>query len=483
MDRPRRDFLEYLLAAAAAAVATQPGCRPAPEPAKEEKKSDNKLRVAVIGLGGWGRAHVRAWRSRGDVEVAYLCDVDRGVGERVAEEEFGKYRRPPTLVTDLRRIFDDSGVDAVSIATPHHWHALAAVWAMQAGKDVFVEKSVSHNLREGQVMVAAARKYSRICQAGLQRRSHGIVNAMTRYIQDGRLGKVSLAHCLTFKRRPPIGPTGERSAHENVALDLWLGPAQRRPITRRRFHYDWHWFWDYGNGAIGNNGIHRVDVARRAMGLDNVGTHVISLGGRLGPPDAGETPNTQLTIHAFDDATIVHQVRGLATGPYRQYTDGVVFFGTEGVIAYAGKQAVRFDNDGAIQQVFEGSNESHIGNFVDAIRSRNRERLHADIQEGHLSSALCHLANISYRLGNPASEREIARALERVPCQDDVRETFRLLKEHLAGNRIELGRTPLTLGPWLKLDPASDSPFEPEAEPYLWRDYRAPFVLPDEKGV
>jgi predicted dehydrogenase len=481
MDRPRRDFLEYLLSAVA--VAAQPGCRPAHEPATQVKKSDDKLRVAVIGLRGYGRTHVRAWKARSDVEIAYLCDADLGVGQRVAEKEFGNGNRPPNLVTDMRRIFDDRDVDAVSIATPHHWHALAAVWAMQAGKDVFVEKPVSHNVREGRVMVAAARKYGRICQAGTQRRSHGIVNAMARYMLDGKLGKVSLAHCLTFKRRPPIGPTGEHTAPENVTLDLWLGPAQRKPITRQRFHYDWHWFWDYGNGAIGNNGIHRVDVARWAMGLGNVGTHVISLGGRLGQPDAGETPNTQLTVHTFDNATIVHQIRGLPTGPYKHYRDGVVFFGTEGVIAYAGRQAVRFDDNGAIQQVFEGTDENHFDNFVEAMRSRNRERLNADIHEGHLSSALCHLANISYRLGKPATERDITRALESVPSQDDVRETFRQLREHLVENRIELDKTPLTLGPWLKLDPATDSPFEPEAEPYLWREYRAPFVLPDAQSV
>ncbi|HXV40546.1 MAG TPA: Gfo/Idh/MocA family oxidoreductase [Steroidobacteraceae bacterium] len=480
MDRPRRHFLQYLLAAA---VAAQSGCRPTPDATSRGKASGDKLRVAVIGLGGWGRTHVRAWKARGDVEIAYLCDADPGVGQRLAGVEFGKYRRPPKLVTDMRRIFDDRDVDAVSIATPHHWHALAAVWAMQAGKDVFVEKPVSHNLREGRVMVAAARKYNRICQAGTQRRSHGVVNAMARYIQERRLGTVSLAHCLTFKRRPSIGPGGPHTAPANVELDLWLGPAPRKPVTRRRFHYDWHWFWDYGNGAIGNNGIHRVDVARWAMGLDNVGTRVISLGGRLGRPDAGETPNTQLTVHAFDNATIVHQVRGLPTGPYKQYGDGVVFFGTEGVIAYSGKQAVRFDDDGAIQQVFGGTDENHFGNFVEAIRSRNREQLNADIQEGHRSSALCHLANISYRLGKPASARDIARALEGVPSQDDVRETFRLFEQHLAENRIDLDRTPLTLGPWLELDRATDAPIEPEAEPFLWREYRAPFVLPDEKGV
>jgi len=480
MERSRRDFLQYLLAAA---VAAQSGCRPAADPESRGNKSGDKLRVAAIGLRGYGRTHVRAWKALRDVEIAYLCDVDLEVGQRVMKEEFGSDNRPPKLVTDMRRVFDDPDVDAVSIATPHHWHALAAVWAMQAGKHVYVEKPVSHNLREGRVLVAAARRYGRICQAGMQRRSHGVLNAMASYIQDGKLGKVSLAHCLTFKRRLPIGPDGPHIAPWNVDLDLWLGPAQRKPVTRRRFHYDWHWFWDYGNGAIGNNGIHRVDVARWAMGLDNVGTHVISLGGRLGEPDAGETPNTQLTVHAFGDATIVHQVRGLRTGPYKDYNDGVVFFGTEGAIAYSGRQAVRFDGDGAIQQVFEGADEDHFGNFVEAIRSGIRERLNADIQEGHLSSALCHLANISYRLGKPASERDIVHALESVPSQDDVSETLRLFKEHLAANGIALDQTPLILGPWLNLDPATDAPVESEAEPYLWREYRAPFVLPDEKNV
>jgi predicted dehydrogenase len=383
----------------------------------------------------------------------------------------------------MRRIFDDKDVDIVSIATPHHWHALAAVWAMQAGKDVYVEKPVSHNLREGRIMVAAASKYDRICQAGTQRRSHGVVNAMVKHMIDGKLGKVSLAHCLTFKRRPPIGPAGEYAPPKSVNLDLWFGPAQQTPITRERFHYDWHWFWEHGNGSIGNNGIHRVDVARWAMGLDNVGTNVISLGGRLGEPDAGETPNTQLSIHTFEDATIVHQVRGLPTGPYKTYKDGIVFFGTEGVIAYSGKDAVRFDNDGVLQQIFKGKNESPFGNFVKAVKSRKREKLNADIREGHISSALCHLANVSYRMGKPASAREIVKELESVASQDDVRETFASFNEHLSEGPLNLDKQPLTLGPWLKLDPATDSPVEPEAAPFLTREYRKPYVLPDIKGV
>jgi predicted dehydrogenase len=378
----------------------------------------------------------------------------------------------------MRRIFDDPTVDAVSIATPHHWHALAAIWAMQAGKDVYVEKPVGHDVREGAAMLQAARKYGRICQSGTQRRCHGVVRAMVKHVREGKLGKVELAHCLTFKGRNPIGPKGSYSPPSTVDFDLWCGPAPKLPLTRKKFHYDWHWFWEYGNGAIGNNGIHRIDVARWGLGLDDLGTRVLSFGARAGQADAGETPNTLVSLLVFEKATIVSQVRGLPTSTFKTYKDGVVFFGSDGVIAYAGKGAVRFDRKGKQEHVFTGTDESPFSNFVRAVRARKHAALAADIREGHLSSGLCHLANVSYRLGAAAPEAELAKRLEEERSHDDVKETFADTKRHLAAAGVDIGASPLTVGPWLRIDPATETVENPEAKPLLSRTYRAPFVLP-----
>jgi predicted dehydrogenase len=472
----RREFIEGLLIAAAATAV--PGCkRNVPPP-----RAGGKLRVAIIGLGGFGKKHVGAWANRNDCEIAYLCDVDTAVGAPIVSA-FSTAKRPPAFVTDMRRIFDDRTVDVVSIATPHHWHALAAIWAMQSGKDVYVEKPVSHNLNEGASMVAAARKYGRICQGGTQRRCHGVIRNVVKHLHDGQLGKVALAHCLTFQRRAPIGRKGDYTAPPTVDLDLWCGPAPKLALTRRRFHYDWHWFWEYGNGAIGNNGVHRVDVARWGLGLDGIGQRTLSLGARAGKADAGETPNTQLTLHVFEKATIVQQVRGLPTSTFKNYKDGVVFFGSDGVIAYSGSSAVRFDLNGKQEHVFTGSNEDPFDNFVRAVRSRNHEMLAADIREGHLSSALCHLANISHRLGTPKPQLDLLRELTSQPCHDDIEETFAETKIHLASAGIDIDRTPLTTGPWLHISPTTEKVENPEAAPLVTRAYRAPFVVPELAAI
>jgi predicted dehydrogenase len=471
----RREFLERLLVTAAAAAA--PACKHDLE--REGEDTDDKLRVGVIGLRGFGSTHVAAWKKRRDCEIAYLCDADTAVGEKIIDKEFGWFRRDPKFVTDMRRIFEDRTVDVVSIATPHHWHALAAIWAMQAGKDVYVEKPVSHNLKEGELMVAAARKYGRICQTGTQRRCHGVVRAMVKHMREGKLGKVELAHCLAFKGRKPIGPKGSHTPPSTVDFDLWCGPAPKQAITRKNFHYDWHWFWEYGNGAIGNNGIHRVDVARWGLGLDGIGTRALSFGARAGEADAGETPNTQVTLHVYENATIVQQVRGLPTKTFKNYKDGVVFFGSDGVIAYSGTAAVRFDHKGKQEHVFTGTDENPFSNFVRAVRSRKREALAADIREGHLSSALCHLANVSYRLGTQKPESELLQELESVTSHDDIKTTLAETKSHLAAAGIDIGKQPLTVGPWLRIASGTETVENPEAAPLLTRSYRAPFVVPE----
>ena len=242
------------------------------------------------------------------------------------EETAKRQGRAPKFVQDLRQVLDDPAVDVVSIATPNHWHALAAIWAMQAGKDVYVEKPVSHNISEGRRMVEAARKYQKICQTGTQCRSmHGTIEAIE-YVQAGKIGEVKLARGLCYKLRGSIGPKGElRPAGQRGLQPVARPGADEAPVTRPQFHYDWHWQWHYGNGDLGNQGIHQMDVARWGLGVDTLTKRVLSYGGRFGYEDAGETANSQVVIHDYGDKTLVFEVRGLKTEPLQDANVGVIF--------------------------------------------------------------------------------------------------------------------------------------------------------------
>ena len=308
----RRRFLEQSMLATAAAMGAAPAARLVAQE-KQSTSPNEKLSVAVIGVRGRGGAHAKAFAARDDCEVTYICDADEAVAPAVAKRFTDKQGRGPKWVTDMREIFDDASVDVVSIATPNHWHALAAIWAMQAGKDVYVEKPVSHNVSEGRRMVQVMEKYQRICQGGTQYRSAGTNRAAARYVAAGRLGRIKLARCFTYRPRQPIGPPGEYDVPKSVDYNLWAGPAPMQiPLRRPTFHYDWHWIWDYGNGEIGNNSVHRVDTMRLVLGLEGLGRGVICYGGRQFD-DAGETPNTQVVIHDFGDLTIVQEVRNLTS--------------------------------------------------------------------------------------------------------------------------------------------------------------------------
>jgi len=346
---PRRTFLENTILGVLAAT---PAGRIL---AAEEPTSGagEKITLGVIGTGSRGMGHLREFAARKNCEIAYVCDPDEGRAARAAKLVERNQSRAPKAVRDMREIFDDDAVDAVSIATCNHWHALGAILAMQAGKDVYVEKPVSHNVSEGRRIVETARKYKRICQAGTQNRSVGHMASAARYIQEGRLGEVKLARVIIHRRRGPIGPPGNYPVPEGVDYNLWAGPAPMAPVTRKNFHYDWHWFWDFGNGEIGNNGIHYVDVCRWMLDLKGPGKHVLSYGGRFGPPDAGETADTQIAIHDFDHATVVQEVRNLETTPY-PIRGGAVIFGSEGCIGLSRAASVLFDLEGKVVRGFKG---------------------------------------------------------------------------------------------------------------------------------
>jgi predicted dehydrogenase len=367
-------------------------------------------------------------------------------------------------------------VAAVFIATPNHWHALAAIWAMQAGKDVYVEKPVSHNVSEGRRIVQVARKLGRICQGGTQNRSNAALAEAIRYIHEGKLGQVKLARSIVYGRRGSIGGPTQCEIPASVDYNLWLGPAAMTPLTRPKFHYDWHWFWNTGNGELGNNNIHSLDICRWGLGVTGLGRAVISYGRRFGYTDAAETPNTQVCVFDFGDKTIVAETRGLKTEPFNpNFKSGWIFKGTEGIIA----DSSLFDLDGKLVRTFTGKTESHFANFLNAVRSRKISDLHADVLETHQSTALCHIGNISWRLGRLSSPAEIQKELSRLKVHDDVLETFERTRKHLAENDVDLEKSKLTLGLPLRVDSEKEKFVDnASADALLTREYRKPFVLP-----
>lgn len=484
----RREFLEQSMLATAAAVAGsgfEGGVQARAEDAGATSPND-VIRVAVVGVRGRGGEHLSETLKRKGVEVVAIVDVDQEVGQtrgvNRVEKETGKR---PTYYQDLRKAFDDKTIDAVTIATPNHWHSLAAIWAMQAGKDVYLEKPVSHNVSEGRRVVEFAKHLGKICQTGTQCRSMAGTIEAIEYVHAGKIGEVKLARGLCYKSRPSIGAKGHFEPPKGLDYDIWSGPAPVQEVTRKQFHYDWHWQWAYGNGDLGNQGIHQMDIARWGLGVNDIGQTVMSYGGRLGYEDAGETANTQVSIHGYGDKTLVFEVRGLATDPHLGARVGVIFHGSQGYVAlssYAGGAA--FDLEGKKIQEFKGTGD-HFGNFFDAVRSRKAESLHAHIEQGHLSSALCHLGNISYQLGQPTSIEEAKERLKGATPQPEAAETFERVAKHLNDNHIDLAATRLNLGPVLTIDPVQETftgELADKANPMLTREYRAPYVVPAKVG-
>ena len=474
----RRFFEDSVMAAAAAAL-------PADLLAQEKAPAvspGEKLTVAIIGCGIRGKAHARELARLPDCDIAYVCDPDLDRADEVGALLSGELERPmPKKVQDLRVILDDASVDAVFIATPNHWHALAGIWAMQAGKDAYVEKPVSQNIEEGRRLVQVAHKLGRICQTGTQNRSRGALSEAVKYMREGKLGEVKLARSIIYGGRGSIGGPVETPIPPRCDYNLWAGPAPLTKLTRARFHYDWHWMWDTGNGDIGNSNVHSLDICRWGLGVNGLGRSVLSYGGRPGYTDVGDTPNSQVGIFDFGDKTIVSETRGLKTAPFHPVIKAMWFFyGSEGIIAETGL----YDPEGKLIQAFEGRSVNHFANFLDAVRTRKREDLKAEILEGHQSSALCHLANISYRLGTKASVEEIRTRLSETPGNTEALEDLDRTHHYLTEAAVDLGKTPMTLGRHLRLDGDREKFLDdPEADALLTREYRIPFVVPKESEI
>lgn len=459
--------------------------------AEEKKNTDKKttsandqLNVMVVGANGRGGAHINAFAKNYGCKIKYICDVDEAAGKERIDKIKKKYGYKPQFVRDLRTALEDPELDIVTVATPNHWHALAAIWAMQAGKDVYLEKPVSHNVFEGQRLIETARTHKKICQTGTQCRSmKGSIDAI-KYVQDGKIGDVKLARGLCYKPRKSIGPKGIYTPPASVDYNLWVGPASMEPVTRKRFHYDWHWQYHWGNGDMGNQGPHQMDLVRWGLDVDSLSDSVISYGGRFGYVDAGDVANTQVAIHTIGDKTIVFEVRGLKTDPLLKSKIGAIFYGSEGtVITTSYTRAYAMDLDGNIIKHFSGGGD-HFKNFIDAVRSRNHEDLTADVREGHLSAGLAHTGTISYRLGKPTPIAQVKKELENVGGLDNNVEALDRTISHLKKNQVDLAKTMMHMGPMLKMDPKTETFTNNDAaNTQLTREYRKGFEVPAEGKV
>ena len=475
----RRDFVQAS-SALAAAVATSSGAITAAAPEKKSNPGE-KLRVAVIGVNGRGMDHVRGYLDQSGSTVVAICDADESVigkAMKAVEEKSGK---APKYYQDVRKLLENREIDAVSIATPNHWHALMAIWAMQHGKDVYVEKPVSHNVWEGRRIVEVARETGKICQTGTQVRSQPGIRQAIEAMHNGEIGKVNLAIGLCYKTRNSIGKTNKAfTVPASVNYDLWTGPAAAGPINRQRLHYDWHWVWNTGNGDLGNQGIHQMDVARWGLNQNTLAPKIFSVGGRVGYQDDGETANTHVSAFDYGSSTLIFEVRGLKTQPYKGAGVGNVFIGERGYMVISGyNSATFFDPDGKKTKEFKGGAD-HYANFLKAVRSRKSSDLNADILEGHLSSGLCHLGNISHRLGKPEI---LAGKLTDLDSGTGMKDCLTRLESHLKDNNIDLTNTPLTVGRPLKLDPVTERFVgDSQANSMLSRENRKGFEVPAKKA-
>lgn len=362
--------------------------------------ADSPVRIAIIGAGGRGNQLMREFAKVPSVQIGYVVDPDGNRAEETAGWARQNTGHSPKVSADMRAAFEDPSIQGVVVTTTNHWHALTAIWAMQAGKDVYLEKPVSYNIFEGQKIVEAARKYNRIVQGGTQRRSYGACRKTMQLIHDGLIGDVYMSKWVFPGNRDSIGFKPIEPVPNWLNWDLWLGPAQEEPYHGNLVHYNWHWFWNFGNGELGNNGPHFTDVARWGMQKE-LPVKVRSWGGRWGYVDQAQTPNTQTVEWEFSDGTLMlAELRGL----YTTEESGWDFFGTKGHVhmTTTGKTTIKLGRKKELEPEPEPFPEiNHYQNWIEAVRSRDRSKLNAEVRETVVSTALCHLGNIAYRVGEP----------------------------------------------------------------------------------
>ena len=443
--------------------------------------ANDTIRVGVAGINGRGTAHIDGFASAEKVDVTYLIDPDRRLFESRGDRVRNRGGNTPQCVQDIREALDDANLDAVSVATCNHWHSLITVWACQAGKHVYVEKPMSHNVFEGRQCVEAAKKYNVVVQHGTQQRSSNQRANEIAAVQSGKYGKLLVSKGYCCKPRWSIGVKPVAKPDPEFDFNLWLGPAPQQPFHGNLHPYNWHWFWDTGNGDTGNQGVHEMDVARWAIPGATLPNKVWSLGGRFipGGKDQGQTPNMQLSVYEFDDALLVFETRGLVNKgdapPFKVLNE---YYTTEGVI----RKGVFYPHQGEPQDLEGGGARvtpgGPFGSFIAAIRSGRPEDINCDAEVAHYSSALCHLGNISYRLGQSASFDKPAKS---IGDNKVVVEAFEMVRENLKVLDYDLAETNYALGRTLEFNPKNEKFVDDaEADRLLTRDYRAPFVVPEK---
>ena len=442
--------------------------------------ANDRLRVGVAGIKGRGSAHINEFAAMDDVDVTYLIDPDQSLFESRSKQVESKGGNTPSCVQDVQEALDDDNVDIISIATCNHWHSLMTIWACQAGKDVYVEKPMSHNVFEGRQCVKAAERYGRVVQHGTQQRSSGGRASQIAAIHSGKYGRLLVSKGYCCKPRWSIGFKDAGEPPQDLDWNLWLGPADEQAFHGNMHPYNWHWFWNTGNGDTGNQGVHEMDVARWAIKDATLPNGVYSMGGRHipGGADQAETPNMQLTVFDYGETLLVFETRGLVAKdgapPFKVANE---YYTTEGVI----KGDKFYPKDGSDAVNVEGEPATvtpggAFGSFVRAVRSRKPEDCNASAEVAHYSSALCHLANIAYRVGSSESYQDTPKTLGENP---QVVESYEMLKQNLDQVGVNLEEATCQVSPYLTFNPKSERFVNnDDANELLTRPYRGKFVVP-----
>ncbi len=486
LRQTRRQFLQHAAAGGLAATFAIAGTKAS----GKIIGANDRIRLGVAGINGRGVSHLDAFAAMKDVEIIYLIDPDKRIHGSRAQRVQDKAGNTPQCVQDIRQALEDKNLDAVSVATCNHWHALITFWACQAGKDVYVEKPCSHNVFEGRQCVKIARQKGCIVQHGTQSRGEGQWIRTVAAIASGKYGQLLVAKAYASKPRWSIGFKETKEPPKELDFNLWLGPAPQQPYHENIVHYNWHWFWDFGNGEIGNQGVHQMDIARWGIPGATLPTSVISMGGRWvestadKPPytDQGQTPNMQITVFDYGQTLLVYEVLGLcgrsAVGgtPFPAKVDNE-FYLEAGHIS-GGKFYPKGSDQGETLPDVETNKAAGdvFRNFINCMRSRNHEQLHADILDAHYSAALCHLGNIAYRLGKQVPGNSAAAGF---PSNPHVQESLEKLRANLKqAVGLDLDTANYQLGAKLDFDPATERFVGNEAaNALLTRPYREPFVV------
>lgn len=451
----RREFVKYATMGTAAATVL-PGMTALS--ADKVAGANSAIRLAIIGVGGKGRQHTEIFNGIQGVDVVTICDADT---QRAAEaaSKVRKNGGKVKVCQDMREVFADDSIDAICTATPNHWHALTTIWALQAGKHVYVEKPVTYNLSEGRAIMQAAKKYGKIVQAGFQSRSDTGLLKFYPYLHKGKLGKIEMLYGQCLKARQSIGAKLDKplTPPETVDYNLWLGPADDEPIMRPRFHYDWHWNWNTGNGDIGNQGPHEIDILMWARKDDKAPKRVMTFGERFGWNDAGETANMQLAMFDFGDYPCFFEVRnmsmkpGMKAGPANHGMRVGLYVKCENGYFRGGRGGGKvYDNDGKVIEHFKGDGGGkHQQNFIDAIRADDPNMIHANIDDSVQSCDMAHYGNMALRTGRRASGAEVK---EIIAKDDKAMETLELFEKQLGDWNVDTSKDKYLLSDWMTID-------------------------------